>query len=592
MVQAIEQLGLACLLIGKNGRILESCPGIAHLLRHDGGRLPVTTLFEIAPELNLFQWTETWKELQVRGWLERTIRLMQADGGIMEKKLFLQGPLPGEEPVCLAFTTSGMNRSYGPENSPAGNFDVDDRLALANQTLNQSPDMICWFNQKGEIIYFNDTILSKLSFKPKTLSRKKFFDLLPDWGKKEFTEVWEQLESEKHLINNLIVRTSRGKAIPADVLISIVTVHGEKMACCTIRDITLKKKRETALSKALEEVSELREKLEQENIYLRSQSAKYQFENIVTNSERYKKVLGLVKQVADTDATVLLLGETGTGKELLANALHHESQRADEAFIKVNCSALPKELIESELFGHEEGAFTGATQKKPGRFELADKGTIFLDEIGEIPLELQSKLLRVLQDGTFERVGGQQTIQTDVRVIAATNRNLEKMAAEGDFRKDLFYRINVFPIENIPLRERPEDIPPLVRHFTDKFSRKMGKEITQIPKKLIQTLSSYDFPGNIRELENIVERGVIITRGKSLNLDLSLLKDRQGSRDGQKFPSLEEVQKVHIVEALQRTNWRVSGRHGAARLLQMNDKTLFSRMRKLGIKREDHTDIP
>jgi transcriptional regulator with GAF, ATPase, and Fis domain len=287
----------------------------------------------------------------------------------------------------------------------------------------------------------------------------------------------------------------------------------------------------------------------------------------------------------------LIIGETGTGKELLARSIHALSKRKDEPMIKVNCAALPANLIESELFGHEKGAFTNAYQRKKGRFELADGGTIFLDEVGELPLELQSKFLRVLQEGEFERVGGTATLSADVRVVAATNRNLVDLVNEGAFREDLYYRLNVFPIQNLPLRERRADIPLLVRHFVKKFAAKQGKEIEHISQADLDELMRYEFPGNIRELENMIERAVIISKGKSLSLSDAYHKSSNqtiGRKSySQVFKPFEEMQRDYIIEALRRSNWRISGPKGAATLLELNSRTLASKMRKLGINRKD-----
>jgi transcriptional regulator with GAF, ATPase, and Fis domain len=261
--------------------------------------------------------------------------------------------------------------------------------------------------------------------------------------------------------------------------------------------------------------------------------------------------------------------------------------------IKVNCAALPASLIESELFGHEKGAFTNAYQRKKGRFELADGGTIFLDEVGELPLELQSKFLGVLQEGEFERVGGTETFRTDVRVVAATNRNLVDLVNSGEFREDLYYRLNVFPIRNLPLRERREDIPLLVRHFVQKYAAKQGKEIDHISQPDLEELMRYEFPGNIRELENMMERAVIISEGKSLSLSDAYQKSSNGEADknpASTFKPFEEMQRDYIIEALRRCNWRISGPKGAAKLLQLNSRTLASKMRRLGINRKDFID--
>ena len=292
-----------------------------------------------------------------------------------------------------------------------------------------------------------------------------------------------------------------------------------------------------------------------------------------------------VEQVAATDATVLILGETGTGKELIARAIHNLSPRTNRPLVKVNCAALPANLIESELFGHEKGAFTGAMARKPGRFELADGGTIFLDEIGDLPLALQVKLLRVLQEGEFERIGSTQTLHVDVRVIAATNRDLDKLVEEKNFREDLFYRLNVFPLLLPPLRARGGDMPPLVHHFVEKYSKKLGKEIDTIPQKVMAALQAHDWPGNVRELENIIERALILSRGTTLRLDDAFSNRRNTSPPTTPSGTLKDVERHHILQVLEQTRWRIEGQRGAAIRLGLNPSTLRSRMRKLGIEK-------
>jgi len=341
-----------------------------------------------------------------------------------------------------------------------------------------------------------------------------------------------------------------------------------------------------ALQNALSEVERLKNRLQVENIYLQDEiKLEHNFSTIMGSSKALKKTLHKVEQVAEADATVLLLGESGTGKELLARAVHNLSTRRDRPLVKVNCAALPASLIESELFGHEKGAFTGALARKIGRFELADGGTIFLDEIGDLSLELQTKLLRVLQEGEIERLGNPQTISVDVRVIAATNRNLENAIEKGEFREDLFYRLNVFPITSPPLRERKEDMQLLVNHFIKKYSAKTGKKIESVSQHVMSTLQEYDWPGNVRELENIIERAVIVSHGKQLKLEDWLSKRDAGKTGRSDISTLEENERQHIIQALTLTNWRVSGEKGAAKILGINDKTLYSRMQKLGINK-------
>lgn len=347
-------------------------------------------------------------------------------------------------------------------------------------------------------------------------------------------------------------------------------------------------KQAEALKEALSEVERLKNRLQAENVYLREEiRTEHNFEEIIGESQALKNVLRKVEQVAPTDATVLIQGETGTGKELVAHAIHNLSPRRDRPLIKVNCGAISPGLVESELFGHEKGAFTGAIQRRVGRFELANDSTIFLDEVGELPQDTQVKLLRVLQEGEFERVGGSQTIKVDVRVIAATNRDLKKAVGEGNFRPDLYYRLNVFPILIPPLRERQDDIELLVSYFTEKYSTKLGKKVEVIPKKTMDALLSYHWPGNARELENVIERAVILAHGNTLQVeDLIDIRPDTDSQ-GLNLETLEHMERSHILQALAKTNWVIDGKRGAAMILGINPGTLRSRMRKLGIKKPE-----
>ena len=310
------------------------------------------------------------------------------------------------------------------------------------------------------------------------------------------------------------------------------------------------------------------------------------FEGIVGQSAALRQVLQQVETVATTDSTVLLLGETGTGKELIARAIHECSRRKERRLVKLNCVAIPSGLLESEMFGHERGAFTGAITQKMGRLELADQGTLFLDEVGDIPLELQPKLLRLLQEREFERLGSTRTKKVDVRLVAATNRDLEGMMAEKRFRSDLYYRLNVFPIEVPPLRERPEDIPLLVRHFVHHFAPQMNRRIETIPSETMDTLTRYSWPGNIRELQNLIERAVILSSGSVLQVPLRALNVRSiSARHGGKHQTLEQAERAHILATLKETKWVLSGPRGAATRLGLNRSTLQFRMKKLGIFR-------
>jgi formate hydrogenlyase transcriptional activator len=360
------------------------------------------------------------------------------------------------------------------------------------------------------------------------------------------------------------------------------------------------------------QISTLKDQLSQEKLYLEDEiRTELNFDEIVGKSESLRRVLTLVETVAPTDSTVLIYGETGTGKELIARAVHNLSSRRSNAFVKLNCAAIPTGLLESEMFGHEKGAYTGAIAQRIGRFELAHRGTVFLDEIGEIPLELQPKLLRVLQEREFERLGSTRTLRTDARLIAATNRDLEALVSEQKFRSDLFYRLNVFPVRVPALRERPDDIPLLVRHFVQQFSRRMNRSVDTIPSETMTTLVRYHWPGNIRELQNVIERAVILSSGSVLKVptdelrlrisakgDGSVLRDSGSAKGdsgtdaqpvgesgkGRLRASLNDAERQEIVATLEKTNWKVAGPNGAAALLGMNRSTLQSRMQKLGVR--------
>ena len=352
-------------------------------------------------------------------------------------------------------------------------------------------------------------------------------------------------------------------------------------------DIDDRKKLEKSRDQALKELEALKNKLEEENVYLKSEVCEVRlFSDMIGTSNALRYVQTRVEQVASTDATVLIMGETGVGKELVARAIHENSNRADKPFIKVNCAAMPTSLVESELFGHERGAFTDAIQQRKGRFELADTGTLFLDEISELPQDTQAKLLRVLQDGEFERVGSARTLKADVRIIAATNRDLNAEVADGWFRADLFYRLNVYPITVPPLRKRREDIPLLVEHFISLIAPRIGKHIYTVPRQIMAQLKAYDWPGNIRELRNVVERSIITSPNSTLHVPDDLLTEKQlSSAEFGSSISLDEVQHQHILAILKKTDGKIEGPGGAAEILQLKPSTLRHRMKKLGVKR-------
>jgi len=341
-------------------------------------------------------------------------------------------------------------------------------------------------------------------------------------------------------------------------------------------------KRKQIAETALSEIKRLKDQIEAERAYLQDEiKLEYNHENIIGQSDGLKYVLYKVEQIASSDTIVLVLGETGTGKELIARAIHSLSLRKNRSLVKVNCATLPTNLIESELFGHEKGSFTGSHSRQLGRFEVASGTTLFLDEIGELPLELQPKLLRVIQDGEFERLGSSRTIKVDTRIIAATNRNLEEEVRQGRFRDDLWYRLNIFPITLPPLRDREEDIPPLVAFYVEKISKRLGKNIEVISSRVMNTLQNYHWPGNVRELENVLERAVINSSGPKLRLMDELKKPYKDLRRAHK--TLDEIERDYIFKVLEQTHWKVSGKNGAAEILGLNRSTLRARMRKLGI---------
>ncbi len=374
------------------------------------------------------------------------------------------------------------------------------------------------------------------------------------------------------------LRTNR-EEFPIEMTISPLELGGQQFYTLILRDVNERKRTQAQL-----------QRLQLEKTYLQEEiQSHYRFADIIGESSAMQQLFDHTRQVAVAESTVLIMGETGTGKEQIAHALHHLSQRRDKLLVRLNCAALPSELIESELFGHEKGAFTGATAQRRGRFELADGGTLFLDEVGELSLSAQAKLLRVLQEQEFERVGGSRTLKVDVRVVAATNRSLAEAVKAGHFRSDLFYRLNVFPLQMPPLRERRTDIPLLARHFLAKFARKLGKPLTDIAPASLERLRRYSWPGNIRELQNVIERAAVLARTPIVEVDTGLDTGLDSGLDAEvrkPLPgTLEDMERAHILRVLQETAWVIEGKKGAAAILGLGASTLRSRMQKLGIKR-------
>ena len=462
---------------------------------------------------------------------------------------------------------------------------------LLNAILNHHFQLTGLINSEGILLMANQTALNMLKLTREEVIGKIFWE----------TPWWTHSEKEQNKLKKAIERTAKGNFTRYETkhldyngnirildfsLTPLFDNDGKvNYIIPEARDITSQIEAKEKLEEALLEVSELKNQLEKENVYLKEEiKYEHNFANMVGRSPKFLHVIEQIQQVASTDSNVLILGETGTGKELIARAIHDLSDRKRRPLVKINCAALPANLIESELFGHEKGAFTGAHLKKIGRFELAHQGTIFLDEIGDIPLELQSKLLRMLQESEFERVGSTNTIQIDVRVIAATNRNLQLLVKEGRFREDLFYRLHVFPIESPPLRERKDDISLLVNHFVKYFNSKMGKNIEIIPQKVQTELINYDWPGNIRELENVIERAVVFSSANKLELGNWFATQKSPSPYIEKL-SLNEMNRRYILSVLEEANWKIRGKNGAAEVLDLKPTTLASKMQKLDIKR-------
>ncbi|OIQ22222.1 MAG: hypothetical protein BM557_02260 [Flavobacterium sp. MedPE-SWcel] len=462
----------------------------------------------------------------------------------------------------------------------------ESNLSLYKNIIDNVQDLIYVYNIKGDLLHYSKSLIDKLGFSKKELDKMSMFELDTMVSADFYDAHFENIEKIGFQRFDWSIERKDRTQFPVEIISNHLKYKGENYVCSVVRDITTQKEQGLKLYEALEEIKSLKDRLENENEYLQEEiSRKINSDNIICKSKAYEKVLEQVNQVAPTTATVLITGESGTGKELLATAIHSNSLRKKRPLIKVNCATLPNELIESELFGHKKGAFTGAVTDKQGKFTLADGGTIFLDEIGELSLKLQSKLLRVLQEGEYDELGGIKTLKVDVRIIAATNRDLKEMLSKGKFREDLYYRLNVFPIYNIPLRARKGDIPLLAQFFLEKYSIKAGKSFKRLSKKTLKILMEYNFPGNIRELENLIERAVIVENGTTLKPG-SWMPDKDVIISPNDFKSFEAKQRDYIIEVLDYTNWRVSGPNGAATILQMKDKTLFAKMKRLGIEKK------
>jgi len=451
--------------------------------------------------------------------------------------------------------------------------------------------------ETGKLVLANGAMLRMLACPAENVSSLSFTDIHPPESLDRVHSYFErQVRGEISLAPDIPVQRLDGSVFFADVNAAPVDLDSRIHLIGVFRDITERKNAENELRHAFDTIKKLKDKLEAENTYLREAvGLSDEHAYVVGKSDPIEYAMHRIRQVACTKTTVMLTGETGTGKGIFARFLYRESNRRDKPFVTINCASLPANLIESELFGREKGAFTGAAERQIGRFELAHGGTIFLDEIGELPIELQAKLLRVLEDGEFERLGSPKPIKVDVRVIASTNRNLEEEIMRGRFRKDLFYRLNVFPVTLPPLRSRREDIPMLVDFFTKKFNKNLGKHIEKIPPKTMKAFTEYDWPGNVRELINVIERAAIVSNGAELQLaevlDPSPVDvtpaDSPDETERRHSTDLVDVERDHIIQILQKTVWKIEGSGGAAELLGLNPSTLRSRMRKLSIRRPE-----
>jgi len=450
-----------------------------------------------------------------------------------------------------------------------------------------APDMFVSVAAKtATILECNQTLANALGYKKEEIIGRLIFDIYtPDSAKHAKANIFPVFMNTGTIIEEeLQLQRKDGSAL--DVSLNVSAACDEKgdiiYSRSVLRDITERKKSEHQILKAHSEIKQLKDRIEAESVYLQEEiKLEHNFDNIIGQSESLSYVLYRVEQVAGTDSPVFIYGETGTGKELIARAIHQLSPRNQRALVKVNCAALPGDLIESELFGREKGAYSGAVSSQLGRFELAHGSTLFLDEIGEMPFDLQAKLLRVLESGEFEKLGNPKTLHSDARIIAATNRNLEEEVSKGRFRQDLWYRLNIFPITLPPLRERRDDIPLLVKHFMDHFAKKLGKPKVIISKETMQMLQAYIWPGNVRELEHTIESALITARGEKLKFDLPIISDDLSSD----FKSLAEMEREYLLKVLEARNWKIEGADGAAQTLSMHPNTLRNRMNKLGIKR-------
>lgn len=571
--------------IDEEGTIRHVNPAAIKLSGFKYDEIVGTKIYDLHPGENEQIWQERWEKLKKEKRCVFEKKQPRADGTFIDIEV-TQNYIEFDDHAYTVSLVKNITEAYAIRNKL---IESERRLSTLMANL---PGMAyrCKFDKKWTMEFISKGCEKLTGYLPHELLNNQIVTYQNLIYKEDRESVWDEVnksvERRKPFQIKYRIKTAEGKKKWVWEQGTAVRNKNDEIVALEgfITNITDIKKAEEELIEKEKIVRELKDKLQEETVYLQEEiKLTSNFETIITKSPKFRIILKDIEQVSSTDSTVLIQGETGTGKELIARAIHNNSNRSARTLIKVNCAALAPELIESELFGHEKGAFTGAYNKKSGRFELADKGTIFLDEIGELPVSLQVKLLRVLQEGEFERLGGTKTIKTNVRVIAATNRNLEKAVEKGDFREDLYYRLNVFPVFVPPLRERKEDIPLLVNYFVKKYAAKTGRQIKETSEKVLKSLMEYNWPGNVRELENIIERAVVLCTGPRLVFGTWVPENKLTT--SHEILTLEENERIHILKALETTRWRVSGEKGAARLLGMNRTTLESRMKKLGITR-------
>jgi len=536
------------------------------------------TIFDVNANMKPAMWSEHWRKKQVDPSTFEAVH-RKKDGSLFPVDITDKFIHVDDKVYCYAIVRDISERT------------TKNRIArLSKFTLENIEEAIFWIESTGVIQNANQHAIDRYGFSLDEFKSMSIRSLYEDMDQTRFESFWQRLKNDKTIISESIHITKEGKKIDVEVSANYIKFEDVEFSASIVRDITDRKRKEAAIRGAFTEIRELKEKLEAENSYLYEEiEIKNNVADIITTNAAYLEVLSQVEKVAHTDTTVLISGESGSGKELLARAVHKLSPRSESPLIHINCGSIPHGYIESELFGHKKGAFLGAITDKVGKFEIANGGTVFLDEIGDLPFEFQSKLFRVIDEGVYEVLGSNIENQSDVRVIASSSKDLKKEIDRDNFREDLYFRLNVFPIITVPLRERSEDIPLLVRHFSTKIGDRIGKKITEIPIKVIDQLEKYDFPGNVRELQNLVERGVITSVNGKLNLaDINLKKKTDIPHV---FTSLKDLERSYIIDVLKHTNWKVSGNGGAAKILDLRPTTLFSKMERLNIKRSSEAEI-